>query len=302
MHKPAALFFLTLGIPFGHVTALAWSGAGHQVVAAAAWHEMTPETRQKAFEVLKSHRDYPKWTNSAASESSGLDLAEFAFLQCSMWPDQIRRHGNKFDHPHWHYVDWSLKPPSFPMEQPPSPDDDVLYGLGECQKVLADSKAPAEERAVYLSWLVHLTGDIHQPLHCVSLFNDAYPNGDKGGNAFYVMPASRGISLHSFWDGLLGTSGKAQAHANYATMILAQFPRASLKELAKDKTAKDWSLEGRSLAIVKAYLHGELKGGATAEDAQPLPAGYTKEAKAVAEKQAALAGYRLADAVRQWLK
>jgi hypothetical protein len=45
-----------------------------------------------------------------------------------------------------------------------------------------------------------------------------------------------------------------------------------------------------------------LNGGASKETAPDLPEGYTKTAKAVAERQAALAGYRLADELQKCLK
>ena len=38
------------------------------------------------------------------------------------------------------------------------------------------------ERALFARYVVHLVGDIHQPLHSVALFNETYPNGDIGGN------------------------------------------------------------------------------------------------------------------------
>lgn len=76
----------------------------------------------------------------------------------------------------------------------------------------------------------------------------------------------------------------------------------SLKELKKAKTPKAWSLESRRIAVEKAYLHGELKGGTSKETAQDLPEGYTKAAKVVAEKQAALAGYRLTDEIQKWVR
>ncbi len=280
-------------------SALAWSGAGHMVIAAEAWKELPPGTKTKVSELLKAHPDYAKWKESFSGTGS---LEEFVFMRASTWPDEIRRHGNKWDRPHWHYVDYPLRPPQFPMEPAPSPDDDILLGIAQSEKTLGDTKASLEERAVYLSWLIHLVGDISQPLHCASLFDSAHPSGDKGGNDFYVAPASRGIKLHSLWDGLLGTSAKGQAHISYAVQIQAQHPRKSLKELTTAKTPKDWSLEGRNLAIEKAYLHGALKGSTSAEAAPPLPEGYTKEAKAVAEKQAALAGYRLADEIGRLLK
>jgi hypothetical protein len=74
-----------------------------------------------------------------------------------------------------------LKPTKFPVEAGPDPTDDILYGIGQCEKTLADTKAAPEEREMYLSWLIHLIGDEHMPLHCCSLFTSEYPTGDKGG-------------------------------------------------------------------------------------------------------------------------
>ena len=56
------------------------------------------------------------------------------------------------------------------------------------------------------------------------------------------------------------------------------------------------------MAIEKAYLRGELKGSTNSDTAPALPADYTKAAKVVAERQAALAGYRLADEIQKYLK
>ena len=93
-----------------------------------------------------------------------------------------------------------------------------------------------------------------------------------------------------------------QTHVNYAAEIEAKYPRKSLSELKSHPTVKEWGLEGRELAIEKAYLHGNLKGSANAENAPALPEGYAKDAKTVAERQAALAGYRLVDTIQKCLK
>src|SRR6267142_1157745 len=239
---------------------LAWSSARHMVIAAEAWRDLSPALKIKATEVLKSHPDYITWVKSFSAGPGALDLPAFIFMRASTWPDEIRRHSKSYDHPNWHYIDYPLRGPSFAMEPEPAPKDDILFGIDQCEKFLGDANASPEERAVYLSWLIHLIGDLHQPLHCASLFNDAYPNGDKGGNAFYVKPASRGIRLHSFWDGLLGTSTKVNPQLNYAIEIQRQFPRKSFKELQMARKPSDWSLEGRKLAIEKVYQRGHLKG------------------------------------------
>lgn len=42
------------------------------------------------------------------------------------------------------------------------------------------------ERALFARYLVHVAGDIHQPLHSVALFNETFPTGDRGGNSLKI--------------------------------------------------------------------------------------------------------------------
>jgi hypothetical protein len=295
------LFVAVLGILVSRFELFGWSGAGHVVIAAEAWRELSPAQKGNVTLLLKSHPDYSKWKSSFAGGSGDLDLPAFIFMRASTWPDEIRRHSKRYDHPPWHYIDYPLKPPTFTFEPAPSPDDDALFGIAQSEKVLSDKSVSPEERAVALSWLIHLIGDLHQPLHCASLFGANYPAGDKGGNEFFVMPARRGIKLHSFWDGLLGTSAKMRSQVSYAIQLQGEYPRRSLAELKTHHIPKQWSLESRILAIEKAYLNGQLKGGRDEDHAPALPEGYVKAAKSVAERQGALAGYRLADEIAKCL-
>lgn len=307
--------------------ALAWSGEGHMVIAGIAYKELSLNTKTKVDGLLKAHPDYQKWTNSFAGEKAGMDLETYVFLRASTWPDEIRRKHSSYDHPQWHYIDYPLRAPKFAMQEPAETGDDILFGLNESQRIVEDSKASAEARAASLSWLEHLIGDIHQPLHCASYFSKEFPRGDKGGNSFYVMPAKTAIKLHSLWDGLLGTRNEPRTAWNEATRLRADNPFSNMRATDLDPDFHAWSLESRKLAIEKAYLKGKLKSAPapsksrskkskaiqpeteTAVTKQPeetdapkteekrdgaLPKGYTKEAKKIAEQQAVLAGYRLA--------
>jgi hypothetical protein len=299
--KKSLTLFLTLSFLLIPRFAMAWSAPGHFVIAAEAYRELSPELKAQVFDALKAHPDFVKWEKTY-HPNPNFDLAAYVFMRSSTWPDEIRRSGSLYDHPNWHFIDYPLKPPDFPFEPGPMPTDDVLFGLAQCEKTLNDTNASPELRAVYLSWLIHLVGDIHQPLHCVSLFTVDYLNGDRGGNDFYVKPAQSGVRLHSIWDLLLGSSVNPRTQWNYAIELETEFPRPSLPELTAHPTPKEWSLESRELAIEKGYLHGALQGSMSADTAPALPAGYTKAAKAVAERQAALAGYRLANEIQQYLK
>ena len=178
----------------------------------------------------------------------------------------------------------------------------MLFGIAECEKTLRDPHAQPEYRAVMLSYLVHLLADLHQPLHCESWFSANYPKGDRGGNDFYVKPDQTGLGLHGLWDGLLGSTLNPRLHWNTAIEFQSKFTRPALPELASHTKPQAWSLESRQLAIDQGYLRGNLNGGNSRETAHFLPADYLKNAKAVAEKQGALAGYRLADEILANLK
>ena len=280
---------------------LAWDGAGHMAIAAEAFRQLPPELKAQAIEVLKAHPDYEQWVK-AYHPNPTVDLAAYVFMRSSTWPDEIRRSGSPYDHPEWHFIDYPLRPPSFPLEPDPRPTNNVLFGVAQCEKTLSDTNADPELRAVYLSFLIHLIGDMHQPLHCESFFDAEFPDGDRGGNDFFVKPEQRGVRLHGIWDGLLGTAESPVAQWRYAIKIQVDYPRASLPELRKDTTPKSWSLESRELAIKYGYLDGHLRGSTNFEAALPLPEGYLRNAEAIAERRGALAGYRLADEIQEYLK
>jgi hypothetical protein len=142
---------------------------------------------------------------------------------------------------------------------------------------------------------------MHQPLHCESWFGDDFPNGDRGGNDFFVKLDRGGVRLHPIWDGLLGDAESPIIQWRYAQQLQTTYPRSSLPELETHTTPKSWSLESRKLAIEYGYLYGHLRGGTNIETAEPLPDGYITRAKSVAERRGALAGYRLCDEIQKYL-
>ena len=154
-------------------------------IAAEAFRQLSPEMKAQAIEVLKSHPNYQEWMQ-AYHPNPDVDLGTYLFMRCSTWPDEVRGSGGPYDHPNWHFIDYPLRPPSFEFEPDQKPRDDVLFGVALCEKTLSDTNADPVLRAAYLSYLVHLIGDMHQPLHCESFYSDDYPNGDRGGNDFYV--------------------------------------------------------------------------------------------------------------------
>lgn len=195
-----ALLFFT---PLAH----AWNGAGHRLVALIAWEQLSPASRAWIDHALRRHPDYVRW--QAPAEEGG---ARAVFIECSTWPDQIRRDPRFFTeerepptptlpgfpdmarHKRWHYVDRT------PRGQAPIGEADRQ--INRLAHVLERSDNPIDTTYA-LPWLIHLVADLHQPLH-------AGDPADEGGNKFEIenpLDARQPISnLHAYWDGLAGPS------------------------------------------------------------------------------------------------
>jgi hypothetical protein len=318
--RPACIVLaVAVLLPVSPRPAAAWSGPGHAAVAAIAYRQLPPEVRARCIEILRHHTDFPRWQSDyeklATSLPPHLDLGLYLFIRASTWPDEIRRQGaNPYDHPNWHFVDFAVQQSDLSATgAEPAPADDILHGIRESERVLADPGATAEAQAAHLSWLIHLVGDIHQPLHCATLVNaTAYPppDGDRGGNSFYIRPNLQVINLHAFWDQQLGSAQPPPPRQalNDAILLETEHGRASLPQLAAPSAPLAWSHESLGAAVRHAYQYQEtvqgaprlirLPGSATQQDAPPLPAGYSKQSQQVARERIALAGYRLADLLR----
>ena len=278
--------------------ARAWNATGHMTIASMTYDQLPPAARARWTEVLKGNPDYAKWQAAEPKDQPDFDEGRYLFLHASTWPDEIRKSGSPYDHPVWHYVDYPLVEPDFPLLPAPTDTEDILSALARCQGVLRDEKASATDRGAYLAWLIHLVGDLQQPLHCAELVSPVYPlpGGDRGGNAFWVSVGGAPINLHWFWDSLPGTALDHRELLAKGRELAARFPREKLPELAQATDPKAWSLEGRALCLDAVYKHGELKGATKQGPDDPmLPEGYFAAAHAVAERRVALAADRLAD-------
>jgi hypothetical protein len=281
--------------------ASAWTETGHWVVACIAYRELPPTARQKALELLRHHPFFNQWKREFSGGRASVDFGTYLFIKASVWPDEIGGSGSPFEHPSWHYINYPLRPPRFETEPGPARGETILWAIERCQSILGDKAASAVARAVHLSWLIHLIGDLHQPLHCSNLVNERFPEGDRGGNLFFVRGDEKGISLHAFWDGLPGREPNTRKVLNLAARVQSEHPRSRLGELKAD-SVKAWSLESRALAIERAYRHGQLPGSDRPEGAPPPPSDYATSAKGVAKRRIALAGYRLSDMIRVLLQ
>jgi hypothetical protein len=168
-----------------------------------------------------------------------------------------------------------------------------------------------EEKEIYLTWLLHLIGDIHQPLHCTAVFSEQFPNGDKGGNDAFVRIRSSPVKLHAFWEGLLGNGTTAGAITSDVREIEAAMKEKAAdvqKEFDAHPTFESWGREGQELARRVVYLNGELKVAASSArriaanaDVPTAPDEYAQNCGKVARVQVGKAGLRIADQLKTLL-
>jgi hypothetical protein len=168
--------------------------------------------------------------------------------------------------------------------------DNANWAMLEIQPVLENIAAHSIERARFLAFLVHIVGDLHQPLHNVSAVSKETPDGDLGGNLFIILnpkQTTESMSLHSLWDSAFGLfSGASNSDLNQLALeITMQYPEDYFGNKAQDLSPQHWTKEGVSYA--KNLVYQTERNQIPSEE-------YQLKGKQLVQQQIALAGYRLA--------
>lgn len=165
--------------------ALAWSDFAHRAVASIAMTYLSPQAKREVATLIASEA-------LLATPTCPIRSIEDA----SVWADCVRNQPQRFGHTRdWHYVNVPVCG-SFSLAKACS-DGECVTGQIEAQaRILADKARPKRQRLEALAWIVHLVGDMHQPLHVGD-------NGDRGGNGQKIRwqeRRSNRMNLHSLWD------------------------------------------------------------------------------------------------------
>jgi hypothetical protein len=280
----AALFALSAVI--GAPAARAWGPQGHRTVGAIADRLLTPRARAGVAQLLQG--DLDRFGNP-----SGRTTLEAV----SVWADELK--GTPAARPRWHYDNRPVCG-SVPRQRY-CPDGQCNSAqLARLIGLLRDPHAAARERNEALKWIVHLVGDIHQPLH-------AADNDDRGGNDVQVVLAgvrTRGReSLHRAWDSelvrlALNTRGRQRPPADIDALAL------SARRLVGDAgqgTPESWASESNHLARNVAYRFPGFACGRAPDGIVVLDAAYQREAEALVRERLLLAGARLAGLLNRLL-
>jgi hypothetical protein len=256
---------------------LAWNAEGHMVVAQIAYNHLDPAVKAKCDALIAVPLAY-----------GGNSTSNFVTAAC--WADDYK---SKLNTGTWHYIDlpFSLDGTSTNGFVPAS--FDVVQAINLSIATLQSSSASQSNQAVSLRYLLHFVGDIQQPLHCSDAFFASQPNGDGGGNGFYINGAWN--NLHSLWDSgggyLTDSLSRPLSFAsqtildNKVAAIEAEYPYTP--NVATIPNPKDWAWEGQGVAETVSYAGIALHSTPSSS--------YLDTTQTTTEQRMALGGHRLAD-------
>lgn len=277
--------------------ALAWDPIGHMLVTQSAHGRLTPAA---SAAVEKSLAEFNKKQQS-----------EYTFVTAGCWMDDIR--GTHKEYAPWHYIDLPYNREGEPF--PVAWQVNALWGIRHCVALLKGERTdPNVDKDQALVMLLHLVGDIHQPLHTVN-------RNDTGGNKVVVpniedamveaFPNRR--NLHYFWDSAYRRTLKdgkavetlveppylpsdpAKGHA-LALMMVAEHTARLEKNYQPEKypatgTPEEWVKESHIQGYDNVYQ--KLPGGEAANPVT-LDQAYVDNACVLAEQKLIQGGHRLA--------
>ncbi len=272
----------------------AWGDLGHEVIARIADHYLEPAVRTRVAAILAGDR-------SRLTPGTGIEAE-------ATWADKYRDSDRNttgvryYQTRNWHFVDLEIgdlnlstacfgRPPGTAKASAGPAADCIVDKLEEFIEELHRSSTPKKERLLALQFVLHLTGDVHQPLH-------ASDDHDQGGNARSVAgPGLPRGNLHNAWDVAfvqrLGSSEEQIAGELIAKITPAQ--RASWSS----GTAVQWAME--SFDVARQHAYGPLPA-ASSPNHYELSAQYISEATAQAGEQLSKAGVRLAYVLNESLR
>lgn len=246
------LLFIATG--FCSLTSFAWGQKGHDVTASIAESHLTPEAYHKISELLdgKSIVYWSNWLDNASH------TPEYAYSKT------------------WHYknIDDGIAYEDAPLLE----TGDVVRAITQQVETLENPLSTREDKQLAVKILVHLLGDIHQPMHMGHA-------SDLGGNRWSVNYFGRESNLHSIWDSSVPESAHKWTYTEWNDQINRATPQEITLIIANGNPEK-WGEE--TYEICKQVYEKTPQGSNISYD-------YVSEWTPVVEDQLLKGGLRLAD-------
>ena len=227
-----------------------WGKTGHRASGEIAENYLTDKTRLEIKKILKDP----------------------SLAVASTWADEMRSNPDFRKYSAWHYVNMPYNVKYADSKK--SSKGDVVQAIKICKKNLKDSNITLENKAFYLRFLVHLVGDIHQPLHVGRA-------EDRGGNDIKVKWFGNDTNLHRVWDTHI-IDDFQMSYTELAEHLQNNFNASDISLLTED----EWIDESQQL-VNKVYT--QVKNG------DNLGYNYIYQNFDLVKLQLFTAGVRLAD-------
>jgi hypothetical protein len=158
--------------------------------------------------------------------------------------------------------------------------------------------------------VLHLAGDMHEPLHAGHWWSTRFPKSDRAGTIAFVRPGPNQppVKLHEFWDNAPNRlpegpfENEATNSAEIATRIEAAFPASRLTPATPNALAGTaaheeflaWVGESTRLAKDVAYTGTALNASDIRTTAPLMSEPYAKRMRVIADERLAEASWRIA--------
>lgn len=219
----AFIFLLFISSPH---SSFAWGMQGHRIVGQIADSYLTSKARAEIKKILGNE----------------------SIAMVSNWPDFIKSDTNYRYLNVWHYADFAkgLNYQQLNDELKKDTTADAYTRLNFLIKQLKRKNLPLDTKRMYLKLLIHIAGDVHQPMH-------VSPEGTSGGNDIKVTWFNNPTNLHSVWD---------EALINYQQLSYTEY--ANWINHTTTKQRLEWQHDPMSRWFYESYtlsskLHDQIK-------------------------------------------
>lgn len=196
----------------------AWSKEGHHIICAISRQYMSDQ----------------------AKDSIQKYLGDLSFEEASVWMDEARRQAGHAYLNSWHYINIE-KDQTYVEDKKPNLINRLQLAMYNLKNKLGDFQT----KQFNLKVLIHLIGDLHQPLHV------GY-GSDRGGNDVKVNFLGKETNLHKLWD-------EDMIHSQRTDFQMCMKHKEELppfkNEGYNELLIKNWALESRAL-LASVYNTG----------------------------------------------
>jgi hypothetical protein len=208
----------TATVLFFSLQVFSWGVIGHRTVGEIAQQHLSKKAK-KELRKLIGKETLAWWSN---------------------WPDFIKSDSTWNHASPWHYVDLPghLSKEKFIEDLKKLPGKNLYTQIQAMLTDLTNKSLPAEQRRIALYFLIHLVGDLHQPLHVGR-------EEDAGGNKVVVYWFDKKTNLHSLWDNML-IEFQQYSYTEYARLLDIREPEQV--KAWQSASLDDWFYESHVLA------------------------------------------------------